>query len=52
MEFLLSVPDTAELYKVVLNLPHTDPSFHLQEGFAPPEDDEIDEGAQGDQEEF
>lgn len=26
--------------------------FFLQEGFAPPEDDEIDEGARGDQEEF
>lgn len=24
----------------------------LQEGFAPPEDDDVDEGAQGDQEEF
>lgn len=36
----------------ILILPHTDLSLLLQEGFAPPEDEEIDEGAQGDQEEF
>lgn len=31
---------------------HTDLSLLLQEGFAPPDEDEIDEGAHGDQEEF
>lgn len=31
---------------------HADLSCLLQEGFAPPEDDEIDKGAQGDQNEF
>lgn len=30
----------------------TDLSLLLQEGFAPPEDEEVDEGAQGEQEEF
>ena len=29
-----------------------DPRFLFQDGFAPPDDEEIDEGAQGDQEEF
>lgn len=36
----------------LLILPLTDLSLLLQDGFAPPEDEEIDEGAQGDQEEF
>lgn len=60
----LSVPEwrqdhTRKLHwqrEVVINkqtiLPYTDLSFLLQEGFAPPEDDEIDEGARGDQDEF
>lgn len=35
-----------------ITMSYTDFSLLFQEGFAPPDDDEIDEVAQGDQDEF